>query len=316
VIFDLTPQPPARVDDTGEVPAEPSGLALAGRAALDLLTLPARALAAAADQPSDVVHRANEAAQAAVMLVGSGRPAVSSSLCGPIGRQRRYAWARASLNDIKDIKQSLGGTVNDVVLAAITAGFRSLLLSRDEKPEPHMVPSLVPVSLRAPGEENIYENRVSAIIADLPVHLASPVERLAAIRTEMAALKAGNEAAAGEALISLGRYTPYWLTSQLIRAAYRLPQREIVTVTTNVPGPRQPLYGMGRKLVEIIPWVPIATTLRLGVSIFSYCDQVIFGITGDYDTTPDIDVFARAIEKGVRELRKIARQRTAAADPA
>jgi WS/DGAT/MGAT family acyltransferase len=316
VIFDLTPQPPARVDDTGEVPAEPSGLALAGRAALDLLTLPAWALAAAADQPSDVVHRANEAAQAAVMLVGSGRPAVSSSLCGPIGRQRRYAWARASLNDIKDIKQSLGGTVNDVVLAAITAGFRSLLLSRDEKPEPHMVPSLVPVSLRAPGEENIYENRVSAIIADLPVHLASPVERLAAIRTEMAALKAGNEAAAGEALISLGRYTPYWLTSQLIRAAYRLPQREIVTVTTNVPGPRQPLYGMGRKLVEIIPWVPIATTLRLGVSIFSYCDQVTFGITGDYDTTPDIDVFARAIEKGVRELRKIARQRTAAADPA
>lgn len=316
VIFDLTPEPPPRVDDAGEVPAEPSGLALAGRAALDLLTLPARALAAAADQPSDVVHRANEAAQAAVMLVGSGRPAVSSSLCGPIGRQRRYAWARASLNDIKDIKESLGGTVNDVVLAAITAGFRSLLVSRDEKPEPHMVPSLVPVSLRAPGEENIYENRVSVIIADLPVHLADPVERLAAIRTEMAALKAGNEAAAGEALISLGRYAPYWLTSQLIRAAYRLPQRGIVTVTTNVPGPRQPLYGMGRKLVEIVPWVPIATTLRLGVSIFSYCDQVTFGITGDYDTTPDIDVFARAIEKGVRELSKIARQRTAAADPA
>ena len=317
VIFDLTPEPPPPVTDTTEIPAEPSGLALASRAALDLLTLPARALASAAEQPSEVVHRASEAAQAAVMLVGgSGRPAVSSSLCGPIGRQRRYAWARASLDDIKEIKQSLGGTVNDVVLAAITAGFRSLLLSRDEKPEPHMVPSLVPVSLRPPGEENIYENRVSVIIADLPVHLADPAERLAAIRTEIAALKAGNEAAAGEALVTLGRFTPYWLSSQLIRAAYRLPQHEIVTVTTNVPGPRQPLYGLGRKLVEIIPYVPIATTLRLGVAIFSYCDEVTFGITGDYDTTPDINVFARAIEKGVRELRKVARQRAAAADAA
>jgi len=316
VIFDLTPEPPPPVTETTAVPPEPSALALASRAALDLLTLPTRVFTSVTDPESDVLHRASEAARAAVMLAGSGRPAVSSSLCGPIGRQRRYAWARASLGDIKEIKEALGGTVNDVVLAAITAGFRSLLLGRDEKPEPHMVPSLVPVSLRAPGEESIYDNRVSVIIADLPVHLADPVERLAAIRTEMAALKAGNEAAAGEALISLGRITPYWLTSQLIRAAYRLPQREIVTVTTNVPGPRQPLYGMGRKLVEIIPWVPIATTLRLGVSIFSYCDQVTFGITGDYDTTPDIDVFARAIEKGVRQLRKIARQRAAAADAA
>jgi WS/DGAT/MGAT family acyltransferase len=317
VIFDLTPEPPALpAPVAAPVPAEPSGLVLAGRAGLDMLSLPARALSSAAHRPSDVLHRATEAAQAAVLLAGSGRAAASSSLCGPIGRQRRYAWARAPLSDIKAIKQALGGTVNDVVLAAITAGFRSLLLSRNEQPEPHMVPSLVPVSLRGPGEENVYDNRVSVLIADLPVEFADPADRLAAIRTEMAALKAGNEAAAGEVLVSIGRFTPYWLSSRLVRAAYRLPQREIVTVTTNVPGPRQPLYGMGRRLVEIVPYVPIASTIRLGVSIFSYCDQVTFGITGDYDTTPDIKVFARAIEKGVRELRKLADQRSAAADAA
>ena len=72
----------------------------------------------------------------------------------------------------------------------------------------------------------------------------------------------------------------------MVRLAFGLPQREIVTVTTNVPGPRQPLYGMGRRLVEIIPYVPIATTLRTGIAIFTYCGTVTFGITGDFTATP------------------------------
>ena len=112
-----------------------------------------------------------------------------SSLSGHIGQQRRYTWARASLDDVKTIKRELGGTVNDVVLAAISGGFRALLLARGEQPEPHKVPSLVPVSVRAPGEENVYENRVSAVVADLPVHVADPVERLAAVRAELSDLE-------------------------------------------------------------------------------------------------------------------------------
>ena len=94
----------------------------------------------------------------------------------------------------------------------------------------------------------------------------------------------------GEALVGLGRYTPFPLTSWWVRRAFWLPQREIVTVTTNVPGPRQPLYGMGRRLLEIIPYVPIATTVRTGISIFTYCGNVTFGITGDFAANPDLDV--------------------------
>jgi hypothetical protein len=94
-----------------------------------------------------------------------------------------------------------------------------------------------------------------------------------------------------------------------VRLAFRLPQREIVTVTTNVPGPRQPLYALGRRLVEIIPYVPIATTLRTGISIFTYCGNVTFGITGDYATTPDIEVLARGIEDGISELVSAAEHR-------
>ena len=171
-----------------------------------------------------------------------------------------------------------------------------------------MVPSLVPVSVRAEGEENIYENRVSAMVADLPVHIADPVNRLAAITAEMSELKASQEVSAGQAVVSLGRYTWYPFASLFVRAGFSLPQREIVTVTTNVPGPRQPLYGLGRRLLEIIPYVPIATTVRTGISIFTYCDNVTFGITGDYDTMPDIDVLARGIENGVAELLDAARK--------
>jgi WS/DGAT/MGAT family acyltransferase len=311
VIFDASPEPaPLPPADTRSFPPEPSGLSLLARAGLDMITMPvreARALAGAVSRPRDAAREASRTARALAKLATAAWPAARSSLGGPIGRQRRYTWARASLADVKEIKRELGGTVNDVVLAAIAGGYRDLLLARGERPAPHMVPSLIPVSVRAPGQENIYENRVSVLLADLPVDLAEPVGRLAAVRAELSELKESKEAAVGEALVALGRLTPYPVASAAVRLAYRLPQHEIVTVTTNVPGPRQPLYGMGRKLLEIIPYVPIATTLRTGVSILSYCDQVTFGLTGDYDSTPDLDVLARGIERHVAALLRAAR---------
>ena len=312
VIFDFSPEPsPPATDDRTPASAEPSSVELAARAALDAVVLPVRealALRGAAANPAAAVRQAADTARALAKLAPAMRPATGSSLSGHIGRQRRYTWARVPLDDVKTIKQEFGGTVNDVVLAAISGGFRTLLLSRGEEPGPHMVRSLVPVSVRAPGEENVYENQVSAILADLPVHVADPVERLAAVRTELLALKASKEAMAGEALASLGRFTPFPFASWGVRLAFGMPQREIVTVTTNVPGPRQPLYGMGRRLLEIIPYVPIATTLRTGVSIFTYCGNVTFGITGDFAANPDLSVLAHGIEEGVSELLKAARR--------
>lgn len=327
VIFDPSPQPSQPAADAWEAADgsrsaddwhaaagwqtvdAPSRAWLAYQAALDLIALPAKtalALDSALVQPMDAIRHAARALRAAAKLAGTARPAVPSSLQGPIGRQRRYAWARASLSDVKAIKRSLGGTVNDVVLAAASSGFRDMLLGRGEEPAPHMVPSLIPVSLRSAGQECSYDNRVSLLVADLPVHIADPVERLDAVRTAMSALKQANGAAAAQALVALGHYTPYPLAALVVRLGYRRPQREIVTVTTNVPGPREPLYGLGRKLLEIIPYVPIATTLRTGVSILSYCDNLAFGITGDYQSTPDIDVLAHGIERGIGDLLKAA----------
>lgn len=309
VVFDASPEssPPAAA---GPVPGpEPSDLSLAAGAALDLALLPwrdARALGGFLARPGEAVRQVTETAKAVATLAANLAPASGSSLVGPIGRQRRYTWARASLDDIKTIKKALGGTVNDVVLAAISGGFRSLLIARGERPERHAVPSLVPVSLRAPGEESIYENRVTAIVVQLPVDVGDPVGRLAAVRAQMSRAKEGNEALAVAAMASLSRFTVSRLASMVVRLAVSLPQREIVTVTTNVPGPDRPLYGLGRRLVEIIPYVPIATTVRTGVSIFSYDGNITFGITGDYRTTPDLAVLARGIEAAIAELLEAA----------
>ena len=313
VIFDFSPEPSPAAADSRAVSAEPSPVQLAALAALDVITLPARealALTDAMADPAGAARQVTDTARALAKLTPAMRPATGSSLSGHIGRQRRYTWARASLDDVKAIKRKLGGTVNDVALAAISGGFRTLLLARGEEPGPHMVRSLVPVSVRAPGEEDVYNNQVSAVLADLPVHIADPVERLAAVQAELLALKTSREAEAGEALTAVGRYTPFPVASWWVRLGFALPQRDIVTVTTNVPGPQQPLYGMGRRIAEIIPYVPIATTLRTGVSIFSYCGKMTFGITGDFATSPDLDVLAHGIEDGISELLKASHRRT------
>jgi diacylglycerol O-acyltransferase len=307
VMFD-TPAPDV-VSAGAKPPSEPSSIELLSRAASDLLLLPARSTRAAfrmVIHPKATLFATASIARAVWTLALTAAPASPSSLSGPIGQQRRYTWARVPLDDVRTIKRELGGTVNDAVLAAITAGFRTLLLSRGETPHPRTLPSLVPVSLRAPGEENLYDNRVSAMIVQLPVHLSDPVEQLSAVRKTVGALKAAGEPAAAKAAASLASYLPYQIAS-LTRLSYRIPQREIVTVTTNVPGPRQTLYCLGRPLVEILPYVPLASTIRVGVSIFSYRDQMTFGITGDYDTAPDVDVLAHGIEDGMAALLKASR---------
>jgi diacylglycerol O-acyltransferase len=158
------------------------------------------------------------------------------------------------------------------------------------------------VSVRAPGEEGVYENRISMMLVYLPVHLDDPVQRLIAVHETIGRLKAHHEAEAADAMVSLARHEPFPPISWGMRLASRLPQRQYTTVTTNVPGPREPLYLLGRRLIEILPYVPIATRLRIGVAVFSYCGQVTFGVTGDYDSTPEVDRLARAIERELQAL--------------
>ena len=309
VILDPTPEPGPAVPDTWQASAEPSSLTLVGAAAVDLARLPlqtARALVEAAREPALLVQRTRDTVRGLAALATALRPATRSSLSGPLSAERRYAFARGTVSDVATVRHALGGTFNDVILAAVTAGFRTLLLARGEHPDGATVRTLVPVSLRAPGEESIRDNRVSLLLARLPVHVADPVGRLSAVREEIDRLKDRHEAEAGAAMLAIAALEAFPAVAAPFRLAARLPQRSVVTVTTNVPGPREPLYALGRRLVEMIPYVPIASRVRLGVSILSYCDTVAFGVTGDYDGAEDVALLARGIAEGMTELLEAA----------
>ena len=229
-------------------------------------------------------------------------PGAMSSLNGPIGPHRRWDWARARLSDVKRIREQHGGTVNDVVLAVITRGFRELLLSRGESVDDKVIRTLVPVSVRADEERGTYNNKVSAMFAELPVGLEDPDERLRSVHEQMLHLKQSGQAVAAERLTALTGFAPAMLLALAGRVGTRLPQAAVNTVTTNVPGPQKPLYLVGRRMLEAFPFVPLGGHVRVGVAIFSYDGGINFGVTGDRDTADDIDVLCRGIEGGVAEL--------------
>jgi diacylglycerol O-acyltransferase / wax synthase len=151
---------------------------------------------------------------------------------------------------------------------------------------------------------------VSAFLYDLPVHLADPVERLRVVREEMHDLKGSHMADAGEAATTLGDLAPPMIVGMVTRLGsrvmHRLSQRSVNTVTTNVPGPQFPLYCLGREMLEYYPYVPLSHGVRVGTAILSYNGRLAFGITGDFDTAPDVSVLAGAIKAGVKELKKLA----------
>ena len=304
VMLDREPTPAPSGEDTWKPQAAPRGVELLARAlALNLISPyeAARALPA----PRLLAQRGRDAARGLLQMRGVIRPTPPSSLNGSIGPHRHWNWARAQLSDVKTVRGALGGTVNDVVLACIAGGFRRLLISRGESVD-RVVRTLVPVSVRSPGERGVYNNRVSAIFAELPVAIESPVERLEAIRAQMADLKQSKEAVAGDVLTSLTGFAPPLLLALAERVGTRVPQSSINTVTTNVPGPQYPLYAAGRRMLEAFPYVPLGGHVRVGVAIFSYDGALTFGVTGDYDTAPDIDVLCDGIEQALAELVDVA----------
>ena len=212
-----------------------------------------------------------------------------------------------------------GGTINDVVLAAVSGGYRELLLSRGEDADRALVRSLVPVSTRHDDSHGVPDNRVSTLLYDLPVQIADPVERLELVHEQMTKLKASHMAEAGETVAAIGNLAPPMVVGAVsrmtIRAFHRLPQRSINTVTTNVPGPQFPLYCLGHEMLEYRPFVPISHGVRVSTAILSYNGRLFFGVTGDYTTASDVNVLAVAASAGIERLRKRALARLGKTGP-
>jgi WS/DGAT/MGAT family acyltransferase len=306
VLMDQSPDPARESVQPWEAEPEPSDSELVSQALRERSTSPSeavRSVRAAFRGPRRVIKELGEIGRG-LGSFGSflDNTRVESSLNGPIGPHRRWTWAESTLADVKKVRGAHGGTVNDVVLSIITGGFRELLTKRGEQVEDRVVRTLVPVSVRKEDEHGAYNNRVSAMFAELPVGVSDPVERLEAIRSQMDDLKESKQAVAAETLTSLSGFAPPMLLALGARIFSRLEQNAVQTVTTNVPGPQTPLYAAGCKMLTARPYVPLAGSVRIGVAIFSYAGQLNFGITGDYEGAPDIEVLAHGIKTSMQEL--------------
>ncbi|HEX6349331.1 MAG TPA: wax ester/triacylglycerol synthase family O-acyltransferase [Candidatus Dormibacteraeota bacterium] len=311
VLLDASPDGASPVEMEWRAEPEPNALQLLADTAVSSVMDPlthVRGLPAVARTPLATISFAQEILAGTVsQALRLARPA-APGLNGPIGPHRRWSWARGSLAEIKEIREAFGGTVNDVVLAVITRGFRDLLRGRQMALQGRMVRTLVPVSVRAPHERGTYNNRVSGIFADLPVEEADPVARLHRVSEQMEGLKSTSQAVAGDVLARMSGFAPPMLLALGARLGTIWPQRSVNTVTTNVPGPQVPLYAVGRRMLEAYPYVPIGGNIRIAIAIFSYCGVLNFGVTGDYDTVRDLDVLVAGIEAGQQELRERARK--------
>jgi len=288
-----------------EADPEPSGAELVLRTLTHRTLNPSeqlRTLRAAARAPRATLDQARDLVRGIASGARVLRPLGGSSLVGPVGPHRTWSWAHVRLSDVKAVRATLSGTVNDVVLALVSGGLRDLLEARGESVAERTIRALVPVSVRRPGERGVYNNRVSAMFAELPVGIADPAARLESLRAQMDGLKQSKQAVAGDVLASLSGFAPPMLLALGARLAARSPTLGLQTGVTNVPGPQQPLYTLGRRLLESYPYVPVIGKVRVSIAIFSYDGGLYFGVTGDYDSSNDIDVLTAGVERSVTEL--------------
>jgi diacylglycerol O-acyltransferase len=305
VLFDVTPVPePAEPDHEWVPEPEPSQADLVVRGIEGLATTPlklARRLEAAVEHPRPAVEQLTESVQA-LSEVGwaLANPAPDVPLNSPIGSHRRVCWVRADLDDLKRIKNALGGTVNDVVLAVVTGALRRWLHSRGVRTQGLELRALVPVSIRAEDEHGHLGNRIAAIRGPLPVYIEDPVRRLHTVREAMDGVKSSKQALGAEVIARFNDFAPPTLLAQASRMNFST--RLFNMIVTNVPGPQIPLYVLGRELEDVFPVAFLPENHALAIAIMSYNGGLDFGLLADYDSLEDIDEVADGIESSIAEL--------------
>jgi len=300
VLFDLLPDaPPQQTDDVWVPQPEPSGAELAAAsltsAARRTLGLPLRAASLAS---RETLGGLAEVARASL----SSAP--DTPLNVAISPHRRIAIAPADLEDFKLVKNHFGGTVNDVVLAVVAGALRDWLDSRGLRTDGLEMKACVPVSIRAPDEDGSLGNRITQLIAPLPIHVADPVERLRAVSEAMAGIKESKQALGAELIAGAQDFAPPTILAQSSRMNFST--RFYNLLVTNIPGPQLPLYLLGRELEAMYPVAFLAGDRALAIAIMSYNGRMSFGLIGDLDAMADIEVVAEGITHALRELVRLA----------
>jgi WS/DGAT/MGAT family acyltransferase len=279
-------------------PPRESGLA---SAAAGVIGHTANSAVQAALHPREALARSRALVEVLISNEISASP--HTTLNVPIGATRRFGIVRTSLSSVKSTGREMGGSVNDVLLAACTAGLRELMLSRGERPPTAGVRAMVPMNIRHAGEKLALGNRVSSLFVDLPVAAEDRAERFATVVERTSRLKSSRAALGAETMLDVAAMAPPVLHSVIARSLYAT--RLFNITITNVPGPREPLYALGAPLRAIYPLVPLAADHSIGIAIFSYMDEIVVGVSADRDACPDLEVMLDAIGSELARLEAV-----------
>jgi diacylglycerol O-acyltransferase / wax synthase len=311
VLFDTSPEPAGTAKPPVPWAAKPlpGSAKLLGEALLERATVPAemgRGTRALLRAPRRVAGQLKDGIVnvGATALAGITAPAPPSPFNVDIGPHRRYTFVDADLPLFKAIKDSLGGTLNDVVLASVSLALGRYLRAHGQDTEGLVLKAMVPVSVRADSQRGALGNQVAAMWAPLPVGVERPAECLAQIRDAMEDLKHSGQAVGAQVLTNLAGFAPPTILSQAARLQAR--QRYFNLVVTNVPGPQFPLYLLGRRLRGLYPVVPLARRQALGIAVMSYDGHLGFGLLADYDAVPELDTIARDLDRAIASLGRAA----------
>jgi WS/DGAT/MGAT family acyltransferase len=304
LLFDRRPDPYRGIPEPWR--ARPTGGhgRLAVEAAADLAALPfgaVRALGRAALHPVALAGTVlTGAAGAAELAKAALSPAPRTPFNTLIGPNRAFDFVRVPFDDVCTIKADLGGTVNDVILAATAGGLRRWFLARGERVDGTTLRALVPVSVRPRGSSATAGNRVTGVLAPLPVFEPDPTRRLDFVARHMRAAKGSRQAIGAGMLLELPGLVPPSVARRV--AGIQRVQRFLNLSLTNVRGPESPLYLSGRRVLEIVPVLPLSANAALIVGAMSYAGSLTFGLVVDPGVVPDVHVLAEGIEKSVQEL--------------
>jgi diacylglycerol O-acyltransferase / wax synthase len=250
--------------------------------------------------PQQAASRAVENLSAAWEMISAGlrRPA-DTPLNQPIGPYRRFDWHGLDLADVKTVKNRLGGTVNDVILATVAGALGRFLDRRRTNLDVLDYRAVVPVSVRSVAEQGTMGNQVAAWILSLPIHERNPLRRFATIREITAHLKQSKQAQGVQILTRVAEFADPILALGVRLASRMHPYNLIVT---NVPGPQVPLYLLRSRMLAGYPTVPLFEYQALGVATFSYDGKLFWGFNADWDLVPDLHDFVEAIAASFAEL--------------
>jgi len=306
VLFDITkegfkPDKPARQWLPQPLPTRAQLLA---QVLAERITIPNRAIQTAKrllESPQKTLSKLQQHVAGISALAWAGLdPAPESPLNIEIGPHRRFEWITSDLQQFKQIKNRLGGTVNDVVLAVVAGALRKFLSGRGNSVRDLSLKVLVPVSVQVEHDAEHLGNHITAMTATLPIYEKDPFKRIQLISEEMASIKESGQAVGARALTELAGFAPPTIASQAARVQAK--QRFFNLLVTNIPGPQQPLYLLGRKMLNIYPQVPLAEMQGLAIAVISYNGKMNFGLIGDYDALSDLRALTDYIQDAIDEL--------------